>query len=171
MPRQAGSCLSSQTLGITVAASLLEQAAPSIHAAGSLLPPPRFVSRCLASSPRRFTKVSRSSLHRGVGPRNTIFGRVVGFMAFCRRFGLFGTLPVSCGWRFAPQCCAWQSVCGRCRVRQLWFCLVVRSAPLAAGVPGLIVRPVLWLATPAMPNPSIERTSPGKPGLASHVKR
>jgi hypothetical protein len=24
-----------------------------------------------------------------------------------------------CGWRFAPQCCAWQSVQGRCRVRQL----------------------------------------------------
>jgi hypothetical protein len=51
------------------------------------------------------------------------------------------------------------------------FCSVVRSAPLAASVPGLIVRPVLRLAIPAMPNPSIERTSPGKPGLASHVKR
>jgi hypothetical protein len=51
------------------------------------------------------------------------------------------------------------------------FCLVVSSAPLAAGVPGLIVRPVLRLAIPAMPNPSIERTSPGKPSLASHVKR
>jgi hypothetical protein len=51
------------------------------------------------------------------------------------------------------------------------FRLVVRSAPLAAGDPGFIVRPVLRLAIPAMPNPSIERTRPGKPGRASHVKR
>src|ERR1041384_4381549 len=42
---------------------------------------------------------------------------------------------------------------------------------LAPGVPGLIVLPVLRLATGAMPNPSIERTCPGKPGHASHVKR
>jgi hypothetical protein len=40
-------------------------------------------------------------------------------MASCRCSGLFGTVPVSCGWRSAPQCCAWQSVHGRCRVRQL----------------------------------------------------
>jgi hypothetical protein len=51
------------------------------------------------------------------------------------------------------------------------FCLVVRSAPLAAGDPGFIVQPVLRLAIPAMPNPSMERTRPGKPGRASHVKR
>jgi hypothetical protein len=85
--------------------------------------------------------------------------------------GLFGTLPVSHGWRFAPQCCAWQSGSGRCRVRQLWVSLGRESAPLAAGASGFIVRPVLWLAIPAMPNPSIERTRPGKPGRASHVKR
>jgi hypothetical protein len=51
------------------------------------------------------------------------------------------------------------------------FCSVVRSAPLAPSAPGFIVRPVLWLAIPAMPNYSIERTRPGKPGRASHVKR
>jgi hypothetical protein len=51
------------------------------------------------------------------------------------------------------------------------FRLIVRSVPLAAGDSGFIVRPVLWLAIPAMPNPSIERTRPGKPGRASHVKR
>ena len=26
-----------------------------------------------------------------------------------------------CGWRFAPQCCAWHSVCGRRRVRRRIF--------------------------------------------------
>jgi hypothetical protein len=62
---------------------------------------------------------SRASAHRGVRPREAIFGGVVGFVASCRCSGLFGTLPVSCGWRSAPQCCAWQSVRGRCRVRQL----------------------------------------------------
>jgi hypothetical protein len=51
-------------------------------------------------------------------------------------------------------------------------CLVVSLAPLAASAPSLIVRPVLRLAIPAMPNPSIERTSKGlRPFAASHVKR
>jgi len=30
---------------------------------------------------------------------------------------------------------------------------------------------ILWLRLNAWPNPSIERTSPGKPGAASHLER
>lgn len=33
------------------------------------------------------------------------------------------------------------------------------------------VKHIFSVSGKVMPNPSIERTSPGKPGLASHVKR
>jgi hypothetical protein len=171
-PRQAGSSLSCQTLGITVASSLLEQAVPSVHAAYSALPLPLYVSQCLANSQRKVTTVSRSSVHRGTQPRNAIFGRVGGFMALCRRFGLFGTLPVS----------SWLAL------RAAVLRLAVRALSAAEyGTAGLAcvrspaVPSITWhrpwhpgtneSGPRVMPNLSIERTRPGKPGRASHVKR
>jgi hypothetical protein len=172
MPRQAGSCRLSQTLGITVAVSLLERDVPPIHAADS----------ASASASLRFAMLGKFTAQGH---------EVVSFFRASRRWAskchlwqgrlvhsaLSSLQPV----RHAPSqfvvatsrrsAAPGSQFGGAAGYGSSGFRLVVRQAPLAASAPGLIVRPVLWLAIPAMPNPSIERTSPGKPGAASHVKR
>jgi demethylmenaquinone methyltransferase/2-methoxy-6-polyprenyl-1,4-benzoquinol methylase len=66
-------------------------------------------------------------------------------MASCHCSALFGTLPVSCGWRSAPQCCAWQSVQGGCRVRQPWV-LLGREVSAIGGKRSRLYR---WASTVA----------------------
>jgi hypothetical protein len=171
-PRQAGASLSCQTLGVTVARSILERTVPSIHALGSASAMPLFVSRCLASSPRRGNEgVSLFRASRRLRQEKPSWqGRWFhGRLAVARTCSARSqSVVVGAPRRSAAPGSQFMGAAGYGSSGRR---LVVRSAPLAAGASGLIVQPVLWLAIPAMPNPSIERTRPGKPGRASHVKR
>jgi hypothetical protein len=163
MPRQAGSCLSSQTLGITVSVAMF--AIPlSLR---SLL-----LFRWSLVALRRLSP--RSLCLRFAGSGVCSFQAALVLPLHCEAPEV---TSVSAGaGRAARQCVVQSKYAPRRSVS--WRCLIgsyfsafagrlaVMGSTFSVGVSG---RKVPWQR--AMPNPSIERTCPGKPGHASHLKR
>jgi hypothetical protein len=63
---------------------------------------------------------------------------------------------------------------GKARIQGSWFvpCARVRFRETPSVVSSVLMPLISFLSVPGpLPNPSIERTSPGKPGAASHLER
>jgi hypothetical protein len=163
MPRQAGSCLSSQTLGITVSVAMfvIPLSLRSLLLCRWLLVPLRRLQQsglCL-----RFASSGVCS-----------FQAALVLPLHCEAQGV---ASVSAGAGRAARQCVVQSKnaprrpVSRRRLAGSYLSafagrLAVMGSTFSVGVSGHKVA-----RQRAMPNPSIERTCPGKPGHASHLKR
>jgi len=182
MPRQAGSCLSSQTLGIarvrikmrnTRSAFASGHWATAAHAArpASLASSARPVvlhpgERCCTEPLSHARGVESLSWAVQQRPIRWLLSAVGGqsyvlSFAGCRAGEFGGTSGLRPCFSSASRRSASQGCSGHAATSFSLFASVATQRTMRAG--SVVLRP--------LPNPSIERTCPGKPGHASHLKR